>query len=421
MKINSLDLSFLVIAVISLLNLNGAVAMAIGVEQAGSPLLLVALFVLIWKLGASPIPASGRMLFLALISYLVLASTFSIIYGPHDAAGRLFGAYCITMTMLWAQIIYMGYAARTGRKERILTTVRNLSVVASISVLTSPLLYSFFLNVPPSSEYRFGGFFANPNEAGVMACVGLAFLLAVPLKRMWMHIAALIVCSVAVILTFSKTAWLVMILVWALHLLRKAERNPIFLIIIIATMVSMALIEVREVLAWIMDNPYFQVSFEQQRRIEQVMLADIAGVSAENTLTGRDFLWQFGFAKIMETPLLGHGLGTFHHLEGGLLELDVWQGVHNVYLMFWGEAGPIPFLMLVAASIIVARDVAVRASHSLALPLAMIIFINLQVNHNILSSRYFLVVIAVLITLTVRERQGQYRQEVPICRTGRPS
>ena len=57
----------------------------------------------------------------------------------------------------------------------------------------------------------------------------------------------------------------------------------------------------------------------------------------------RPDLWKRGLAKIREAPLLGHGIGAMHSLEGAAVNQDGKSaGVHNLYLMLIGEAGIVP-------------------------------------------------------------------------------
>lgn len=399
MKINVLDASFTVIATVGLLNLNGAILMAVGVPQMGSPFLLLASLILVFQLGSSRLSITIRLLFLSFLSYLTLAIVFGLAFNPSMSFGRLPLAYSITVLMLWAMVAYIEHAYRTDKITYMLHVVRNLSVIATATVLASPILYSVFRSVPPSADNRFGGFFGNPNEAGIMACVALAFVLAEPYKRKWLQIICLIAIPLAAILTFSKTAWLVLPIIWLLHLLRSSRRNPILLMVMILVLSILSLVSVTDVLDWILSNPFFEVSLAQERRIKQVMFLVVASGEAENTLTGRDFLWKYGFQQIKQSPLLGHGLGSFHHMVGGLLEEGVWQGVHNVYLMIWGEAGLIPFTLFIIVTLRLAWSVTTAPRHPVSLTLAMILFLNLQVNHNALSTRFFLVLLAVLLGL----------------------
>lgn len=399
MKFDLLYSSFTVVILASLLNLNGVTLMALGVSQMWSSAILFACLVLVWKLGAIQQSIAMWMLLLSLASYLLFAFLFGVIFNNDQSTLGLAMAYGTTILMLIATGSYLQYALHAGKIDRVLRLYRNISLVAAGSVLSSPLLYSVFLFVPPSFESRLGGFFGNPNEAGLMACAALAFVMFVPFSLTWIQISALAAATIAAVLTFSKTAWLVLLLLWAIYLLRQSRRSFFLLFTLFTAIPALALIDLQYVINWLLNNPYFELTLTQERRIQEIMFISYASGGAENTLTGRDFLWKYGFEQIMESPLAGYGLGSFHHIIGGLNQGEVWQGVHNVYLMFWGEAGIIPFICLSITTAMIGWKIVTRAVHPTVGPIALIVFLNLQVNHNVLISRYFVVLVALVVVL----------------------
>lgn len=411
MKLKLLDSSFFILASISILNVNGAVLMAVGIPQAGSPLLLVACLVLVWKLGGTPLPLPGVLLIATLVTYLLFAMTIGVLFDGGTGMTQDLIAYGLSILVLWAVMAYVTRAQRKARMNQVLRLVRNLSVLSAASVVASPFLYGIFQSVPLSAESRFGGFFGNPNEAGVIACAAVAMTLSEPFRSRRLQVTALVIGSIAAVLTFSKTAWLVLPTLLALHLMRRSRRNPFLLLAILAAIPLLFFFDIAVILTWFLNNPFFELNLAQTRRIEGLVLFLTATDETGSALSSRDFLWQFGFEQIMQSPLLGSGLGSFHHMKGGLEENEVWQGVHNTYLMVWGEAGLLAFALFVFTTFLVARDILFNAWHPASFQLGLIIFLNFQVNHNILTSRYFLVFLAVLVCLqTHPDRQMSFRQ-----------
>lgn len=403
MKFKYLDASFFILATISLLNLNGAILMAVGIPQAGSPFMLIACLVLVWRLGGTAMPLSAKLLIATLVSYLLFAIIFAVFSNDGTTMDPSPLSYAISILMLWAVMAYMRHSQRDGGGNRVLRLVRNLSVLAAVSILASPFLYTIFQQVPASAQSRFGGFFGNPNEAGVMACVLVGLTLSEPFRSRSLQIIAILIGSIATFLTFSKTAWFVLIAIFALHLMQRSRRNPYLLIMLLAFIPTLAFFDLVDILEWFRDNPFFELDLTQTRRIDSLIFVFKAQAEFSSALTSRDLVWQFGIEKIMQNPVLGSGLGSFHHLEGVLEENGVWQGVHNTYLMVWGEAGVLVFALFVITTLIVARDLILHYRHPAAAQLAMIIFANSQVNHNILTSRYFIVLIGVLVCLQARQ------------------
>ena len=58
-------------------------------------------------------------------------------------------------------------------------------------------------------------------------------------------------------------------------------------------------------------------------------------------------LWSLGLSQISESPFFGHGITHLHRLEAApVCQRGTICGVHNSYLMLWGEAGIIPLILL---------------------------------------------------------------------------
>ncbi len=68
--------------------------------------------------------------------------------------------------------------------------------------------------------------------------------------------------------------------------------------------------------------------------------------SGRGGLSRRMLLWEMGFNKVLESPIVGHGLYQLHYMEDAPLGNEgIPTGVHNVYLMLLGEAGIIPLAL----------------------------------------------------------------------------
>ena len=90
-------------------------------------------------------------------------------------------------------------------------------------------------------------------------------------------------------------------------------------------------------------------------RIQTEIIGPIMAASAETVadtsesgraLSRRMLLWKIGFNKALESPIIGHGLYQFHSIEGAPIgNLGIPTGVHNVYLMLFGEAGITPLIL----------------------------------------------------------------------------
>ncbi len=78
--------------------------------------------------------------------------------------------------------------------------------------------------------------------------------------------------------------------------------------------------------------------------------------SGDSSLSQRLGLWEMGFVKIRESPIVGHGLYQLHFMEGAPLNYhNRPNGVHNLYLMLLGEAGIVPLACFVLALFFLGR------------------------------------------------------------------
>ena len=67
-------------------------------------------------------------------------------------------------------------------------------------------------------------------------------------------------------------------------------------------------------------------------------------------LPRRILLWEMGFDKVLESPIVGHGLYHLHYMEGAPARSrgthrESRSAVHNMYLMLVGEAGVVPLAL----------------------------------------------------------------------------
>ena len=78
--------------------------------------------------------------------------------------------------------------------------------------------------------------------------------------------------------------------------------------------------------------------------------ADDSNGSIGRTRSRRVLLWEMGFNKAIESPIVGHGLYQLHYMEGAPIgNQGRPTGVHNVYLMLLGEAGIVPLAIYLLA------------------------------------------------------------------------
>ena len=342
--------AFWTMSVICLVNLNDFARMLFGVERLFSELLLVCcLVVLTGLLRVRPfeaLGASGVLILATLASYVCIGMAMDIV----NASDPQWEAVSYLVRHLQSILLILATAVGTRAVwnriggERLLKAILLVVLATCALVVASPWLIEIYVVQPFDLGGRFYGSFSNPNEAAVVcgfaAALALAFLRTgrAPLLAG----GGLALALAALALTFSRTVWLAMPVVLAHALLasRPRERRRLAGALVLAGVLAAP--PVVRLGAESLQDPYGRM------RVEQLLQAFSADSLDDIPLGGRDIFWRVGAEKVVEAPLVGNGLGRLHHLEKTWFNAEgKYFGVHNEYLMLWGEAGIIPLVLFV--------------------------------------------------------------------------
>jgi hypothetical protein len=385
--------AFWIVAVISITNLNGVAKLLWNVDQAFSLLLLTAAIVAImppvrslWRaLG----PAGWRfMLFLALL--LTVGSAVSLLAGRSDLPEYLrMTATCALVIMPCAQYAYV--TTRNGRLSGLLKKLAAISIVHVVAVLTwgwwGPDAYRTATWGIEFDFNRYSGLFWNPNDAALVLVVVTALFLAIsPLcKRSWLPLVVSAAAAVGVVLTFSRGGMLSLLIVVAYTLWRAGFKRRIGLIAGLATLgVATAIVFGGEQPEFIGDQEWDRVL-----DITRLLHAEHTANTGDNE---RSELLMIGFGEWLKSPVLGNGLGSQRILPGESV------GVHNTFVMAFGEAGAaggIAFLMFLWSYMrrsLFVKDPIIR-DFLVAVGIASIAMC--AQSHNYLDTRFFNVALGV--------------------------
>ena len=301
----------------------------------------------------------GYLVVAALISYVVIGGAVMLLT---DAAWRLNNyrfplLVGLAVLMIVASALGASVVMRRIGIEPLLARILVIKAVVCILILASPWLLKSYQSLPEyylsTAEERFLGTFSSPNIAGAAACQAVVLALSLLNSRYrkfaW---AVVILGSAAVVMTFSRTAIIILILILAFFLWSSMsnvhpERRQST-----AVWLTLAFMVVVFGLAAV-NREHLPLKPGQLERIEWVMT-----FGSTDSRIERFEIWPLGMSLIAESPLLGHGLSQFHHLEGaptcygGTEVYTITCGVHNSYMMLWGEAGIVPlalFLLFIGA------------------------------------------------------------------------
>lgn len=173
---------------------------------------------------------------------------------------------------------------------------------------------------------RFSGFYLNPNLAGG-ACL-LGYCLSFAIKSSWFKLTGQLFFTLGGILTFSRTFIVIYILISIISIYhtRKNLKVPLIGVILFLGIVTF--------------SSKLTLNTDRFNALQNLFGGNSDGAQELNKDT-RDKSWALYYDYIFEKPLFGNGYAEFQRQRPSL------PGVHNSYLMVIGEAGIIPFLILI--------------------------------------------------------------------------
>lgn len=371
-------------AVVIIFNLNGMLFMLVGVMQLMTPILILCTIVLTFNLYPyflKGLGRTGKLYASVILGYLILGLVATV-YNGHILKMNYVVANTISvLTVTCIAAFTYQYFIVHGRS--FINAIFYMVLLSSCSIPLSPLLLTVYSN-PPAEISRGFGFFANPNEGGILSVIGLGLLLAAKIPGT-LKTVFYVVLLMNTVLTFSKSSMLLFGLVSMAAFATSGSREKMrYSVVIIGAMM---------VASYVAPTFYEGLDHVQKRRIDQVLAIATQGEINADTTSSRSDLWEIGLGKINEHVLIGNGLGQLHHMKGGISSLGVEQGVHNVFLMLWGEAGVLVFIAFLFFCFAYLFDwvVLLKVMPKPLLTVSMVSFICLFMDmmsaHNVLNLR----------------------------------
>jgi len=251
------------------------------------------------------------------------------------------------------------------------------------------LLHAAFLGGGSAEYGRYSGFYINPNAGGFISISGYALAYAIKNKKL--RLIAQIVCTCMGLLTLSRTFIALWVMINFLSLKIDIKNIRIF---VYGFGLASLLLVVSEFLP--VKNPRIE-------QLKTVLKGEEVNVQEINE-DSRTETWSTYFAKISENVIIGSGFKSFT-IKDHQRNL---VGIHNTFLLVLGEAGFIPFIMIVIFYIyiliyairlfnhhpnILMQSIALffflMASH-VYFTHAFILFISMYIQNQIESHRYLL-------------------------------
>ena len=199
-------------------------------------------------------------------------------------------------------------------------------LVGAFSVIITAVVF------PESNAYynliagRYSGFYLNPNSAGYACLMGYALSYTIKSKQ-WRLIGQF-AFTLGGIFTLSRTFFLVWILINLVSIIRDKKNIYVPMVGVIVLIIVFSFTNT--------DN------FASDRFEALGSFFDDGPVQTQTLQEdSRTATWAMYYDLIMDKPFFGNGFTKFQRNTGLL------PGVHNTYLLVIGEAGIIPFLVMI--------------------------------------------------------------------------
>lgn len=198
-------------------------------------------------------------------------------------------------------------------------------LIGAFSVIITAILFPDSNAIYNLIVGRYSGFYLNPNAAGYACLMGYA--LSYTIKSKPWQLLGQFAFTLGGIFTLSRTFFLVWVLINLVSIFRDKKNiyAPLIGVVVLVIVFSFTNTE----------------NFASDRFEALSSIFDEGPVQTQTIQEdSRTATWALYYDLIMDKPFLGNGFTKFQRNTGLL------PGVHNSYLLVLGEAGIIPFLIL---------------------------------------------------------------------------
>ena len=335
-------------------------------------------------------PFSGpvKTFFTVFLLFLGLAGFSSILNLENDYFFWGFRYYLPSLLIYVSSVMGFLFMLRYSTLKLLIGLLRVAFLVNTFTVVVS-YLFGFDFLVPIGE--RASGINLNANSAGYIGALALTLeLFRLSIKRsLWQYFVILVVLF-GIFITFSKSAFIMALGIQLLYMYRLLKSSGRFAnlhqLLGLFVLVAIAVFQVQ--------NSMSSLSIDQRNRILQVGMLLKGDLNTQST-TNRSDLAILGWEKITEGPFIGHGFQTMTRLG------DKVAGVHNQYMLLWGEGGIVAFLAyvyLLFQYLKKARSLPGAYRFLVSGILFCIAFYSVS-NHNMYSSKSLMIVLAFLAVL----------------------
>jgi O-antigen ligase len=266
-------------------------------------------------------------------------------------------------------------ASRTSKKELCI-----IFIIGALSILINAVFFS-------DSYGRYSGLYLNPNNAGFICIVG--FALTYNLEKISLKLIAQFIFAICGLMTLSRTFILLLIIVNLIAIIID-KKNIITLVLAFLS------------LTLILSLSSIRLNTERFGALQSIFSNDVDTKTI--TKESRNETWAKYIDGILESPITGQGYKKLHGNPNGYKRDD--SGVHNTFLMVIGEAGVVPFLIIVIFYLsLLFKSIKLIYYDPIYFVIATILLFTLMVSHNYFDN-YILLFITIWLYNNLNESEA---------------
>lgn len=257
-----------------------------------------------------------------------------------------------------------------------------LLLLGAITIVLDTLYFRFndFQGIGYVSQYgRYAGFYLNPNTASMICLFGYA--LTITKINYWKLLT--IAFTFFGFLTLSRTfiaTWFLITTIYLFYNRKYIGKTFLFLIVS-----AFSLITFSKELNLDTDRFEFLVNLFSGQINTEVLKDD-----------SRQDQWAKFYDLVVDSPIIGNGFQTF---STSLTDINE-QGVHNSFLLIFGESGFLPFLLIITVFLFLFKKCYnLRKKNLTLLLLIVVLFMQFLVSHNFFDTALMLFILLNIIYL----------------------
>ncbi len=276
---------------------------------------------------------------------------------------------------------------RTTKKE-----IYIILLVGSVSIIVNALVFPLAnANFYPTYG-RFSGFYLNPNFAGSICLVGYA--LSYSMSNKWLRFGGQLLFTLGGIFTLSRSFFVIwaLINIVSIYQDRKNIQAPLIGILMILIVLGFS----------------GKLSLDSERFSALESLFTSKKVRSRTiTQDARTETWALYTDMILDKPILGNGYQKFQIHKSG------YPGVHNSYMMVIGEAGILPFILMVGIYVyLLIKSYSIFRTEPEYFYLSLVVSIALLVGHGYFSN-FYNVFISMYIFIQIKSKPAVIEKKTP--------